>query len=163
MKANSQEKRDPNKLPRTRGWPLFKGTELDMTAPVLLYVSLPIFKVTGQAIIPLSASVDVTAVADLLAKAIMEDDPEQIFAPVIEGSLKLPGRTFVSSRFKSRLTIFPVKRELMAILDIAKVADLILYVTSATDLVRDKVCVSGRGIILGRLSLMNLAWTLLVL
>lgn len=93
---------------------------------------------TRQAVVPLSASVDVDAVAELLAQAIAEDEPGQQ-STLKEGSVKLPGRTFVSSRFKSRITLFPVKRELMAILDIAKVADIILYVTSASDLVKDKV------------------------
>lgn len=98
--------------------------------------------------IPLSPSVDVFAVADLLAKAIEEDTTQlSPSLPLGEGTVKLQGKTFTASRFKTRLTFFPVKRELLAILDITKVADIVLYVSSAVDLVNSKVCCYHRHIL----------------
>lgn len=83
---------------------------------------------------------NVHTVADLLQQAIAADETElRPSLDLPEGSVKLNGMTVTSSRFKTRFTLFPVKRELLAILDIAKVADIILYVTSATDLVNEKV------------------------
>eukprot|EP01126_Amoeba_proteus_P045029 TRINITY_DN5029_c0_g1_i12.p1 TRINITY_DN5029_c0_g1~~TRINITY_DN5029_c0_g1_i12.p1 ORF type:complete len:673 (+),score=163.64 TRINITY_DN5029_c0_g1_i12:191-2209(+) len=100
------------------------------------------------AIVGLTPSADVNVVKDFLLKASVEsEDTDMNSSPALKpGEFQIGGTTVGVPRFKTRLTFFPVVRNTVAVLDIAKVADTILFITAAQDLVNAKHVADSVGL-----------------
>jgi len=98
------------------------------------------------AIIGLTPSANCVALQQSLVNSIAQSDPHCLPVNSDEGK-KIGGVTVCVSRFKTRVTFYPVpNRETIDLLDIAKVADVLLFISHAPDVLLNEAVADARGL-----------------